>query len=97
VQSAQLVSGGAASVVSTARVKPKTHSYKIKAKDKIVGICAVNASAQKSGGTVVTVENCRVEGIHSLAKTVTIKATIRPRYVRVRNSAGSWSRWLKLT
>jgi hypothetical protein len=88
VQSAQLVSGGAASVVSTARVKPK---------DKIVGICAVNASAQKSGGTVVTVENCRVEGIHSLAKTVTIKATIRPRYVRVRNSAGSWSRWLKLT
>ena len=99
VQSAQLVSGGAASAVSTARVKPKTHGYKIKikAKDKIVGICAVNASVQKSGGTVVTVESCHVEGIHSLVKTVTIKATTRPKYVRVLNSAGDWSRWLKLT
>ena len=99
VQSAQLVGGGAASAVSTARVKPKAHSYKIKikAQDKIAGVCAVAASAQKSGGTVVTVENCHVEGIHSLAKTVTITATIRPKYVRVRNSAGSWSRWLKLT
>jgi hypothetical protein len=84
VQSAQLVGGRTASAVSTASVKAKAHSYriKIKAKDKIVGICAVAASAKKSGGTVVTVGNCHVEGIHSLAKTVTIKSTTRPKYVR---------------
>jgi hypothetical protein len=48
----------------SARVKPKTCGYKInvKAEDKIVGICAASASAHKSGGTVVTVENCHVEG-----------------------------------
>jgi hypothetical protein len=98
LQSAQLV-GVASASASAVRVKPKTHSYKIKieAKDKIAGICAVSASAQKSSGAVVTVKSCHAEGIHSLAKTVTIKATMRPRYVRVRNSAGSWSGWLKLT
>jgi 6-phosphogluconolactonase len=99
LQSAQVVGGASASAASTARVQAKTRSYKIKvkAKDKIAGICAVDAAARRSGGTVVTVESCHVEGIHSLSKTVTIKATTRPKYVRVRNSAGSWSRWLKVT
>ncbi len=98
LQSAQLVGGTGAGAASAARAKPKTHSYriKIKAQDKIVGVCAVDASARKSGGTVVTVKSCREKGVLRLAKTVTIKATARPKYVRVRNSAGDWSRWLKL-
>jgi hypothetical protein len=44
----------------------------------------------------VTVRSCHGKGILSLAKTVTINSTIRPKYVRVRNSAGDWSRWLRL-
>lgn len=80
----------------------------MKAQDKIVGVCAVDASARKSGGTVVSVKNCRDKGILRLAKTVdpvvrrpcvrslTVKSAARPKYVRVRNSAGDWSRWLKL-
>jgi hypothetical protein len=56
----------------------------------------VDASARKSGGTVVTVKSCRGKGILRLAKTVTVKASARPHYVRVRNSAGDWSRWLAL-
>ncbi len=98
IQSARIVGGAASSTAAAARVKAKTHSYKIKihAKDKIAGICAVSASPRKSGGTIVTVGNCHDEGIHSLAKAVTIKATTRPKYVRVRNSAGGWSRWLTL-
>jgi hypothetical protein len=89
---------GAANAASTPRAKPKAHSYKIKikAQDKIVGVCAVAASGKKSGGTVVTVKSCQGKGVLSLAKTVTIKSTTRPKYVRVRNSAGDWSRWLKL-
>jgi hypothetical protein len=99
LQSAQLVDGASASTAWTVRVQSKIHSYKIKVKaeDKIVGIFAVSASAHsKSGGTVVTVEDCHVEGIHDLDKTVTIKATTQPKYLRVRNSAGAWSRWLTL-
>jgi PKD repeat protein len=98
LQSAQLVGGAGTSAASSARAKPKAHSYriKIKAQDKIVGVCEVDASAKKSGGTVVTVKSCHGEGTLSLAKTVTIKMTAQPKYVRVRNSAGDWSRWLKL-
>ena len=44
----------------------------------------------------MTVKSCHGKGILSLAKTVTIKMTAQPKYVRVRNSAGDWSRWLKL-
>jgi len=98
LQSAQLVGGAGASAASTASAKPKAHSYRIKIKpqDKIVGVCAVQASAKKSGGTVVTVKSCLGKGILSLAKTLTTKSTTRPKYVPVRNSAGDWSRWLKL-
>jgi PKD domain len=99
LQSAQLVGGNGAGAASVARTKPKKRSYRIKvnAKDKLVGVCAVDAAPRKSGGTVVTVKSCRDKGILRLAKTVTVKTSARPRYVRVRNSAGDWSRWLKLS
>ena len=99
LQSAQLLGGAGAGAASLARAKSRKHSYRIRvhAQDKLVGVCAVDASARKSGGTVVTVKSCRDRGILHLVKTVTIKASSQPRFVRVRNSAGDWSRWLRLT
>lgn len=96
IQSAQLVGGAGGGAASSARAKTRSYRIKVKAKDRIVGVCAVDASARKSGGTVVTVKNCRHKGILQLAKTLAIRSARQPRYVRVRNSAGSWSRWLKL-
>lgn len=105
LQSGRVVSSASASanaaVFARAHAKAaraKTHLYKIKikAQDKIVGVCAVEVSARRSGGSVVPVNGCHHRGVLHLAKTVTIRSTTRPKFARVRNSAGDWSRWLKL-
>jgi PKD repeat protein len=96
LESALLLGGAGAEAASLARAGRHTYKIKVDAHDKLVGVCAVDASARKSGGTVVTVKSCRGKGILRLAKTVTVKASARPHYVRVRNSAGDWSRWLAL-
>jgi len=98
LQSASLV-GGAGAAADTARSsKPRIRSYRVrvKAQDKLVGVCAVALSAHKSGGSVVTLRNCRNRGFVKLSKTIAARLAARPRYARVRNSAGSWSRWLAL-
>jgi PKD repeat protein len=97
LESAQLLGGAGAGAASFARAGRHSYRIKVNARDKLVGVCAVNASTRKSGGTVVTVKSCHDKGIQRLAKTVTVKASARPRYVRVRNSAGDWSRWLRLS
>jgi hypothetical protein len=99
IQSASLI-GGAAQQASTAAVRkpPKLRTYRLrlKAADKLVGVCAVDVSTRKRPGTTTTIRNCHRKGILRLSRIVTIRATARPRYVRVRNSAGSWSHWLKV-
>jgi PKD repeat protein len=100
LQSAQLVSSSTPAKASTSRAerkKKKKRSYRIRfrAQDKLAGICAVAGSARRSHGTIVTIKNCHRKGITHLARTVTLKSTAAPAYVRVRNSAGKWSRWLK--
>jgi hypothetical protein len=97
LQSAQLLEG--AEAASIARAGSGKHSYRIRvdAHDKIAGVCALDASSRRSGGTIVSLKSCRDRGILRLAKTVTVRASSQPRYMRVRNSAGSWSRWLRLS
>jgi PKD repeat protein len=98
VQYAQLVdAAGSGAGASTARARLHSYRVKVKAQDKIVGVCAVAASGRKAGGSVVRVRNCRKKGILNLAKTVRIVSGTPPKYVRVRNSAGSWSRWRKVS
>jgi hypothetical protein len=46
---------------------------------------------------VVIVRKCRDRGITRLDKTVIVESATTPRYVRVRNSAGKWSRWISLS
>ncbi len=99
VQSAQLA-GAPPSSRALARSAAK-HSYriKLKARDGIVGVCAVAASSTPSakGAAVVALANCHRRGILAVVKSVTVKASSRPRYVRVQNSAGTWSHWKRLT
>ena len=96
---ATVVRSPSLSSASFLRTSTKLRRYriKVKARDQIVGVCAVATSSRKSGGALVAVKNCHKKGTLRLAKTVTFKLGERPRYVRVRNSAGSWSRWLRLS
>jgi hypothetical protein len=96
MSSAQIVDGAGSTAASASRARRRRYRVKVKAQDKIVGVCEVNASGKKTGGSLVTIKNCRQKGILNLTRTVTIHSTTPPKYVRVRNSAGSWSRWLKV-
>jgi PKD repeat protein len=69
---------------------------RLKAKDTIVGVCALQLSAKRMGGTVIAVSNCHKKGVTHYAKTLDVKLSSAPVYARVKNSAGSWSTWHQL-
>ena len=100
LQSASLVDTApramASDVIPPRRARLHKYRVHIRAKDAIAGICAVDASTRKSGGRVTTISNCRRKGIVTLSRIVLLPGASRPRYIRVRNSAGTWSRWLRL-
>ena len=103
LQSASVVGGGSVSsasraITSRSKIGSKLRVYRlrIKARDRVSGVCAVKASSKRSGGRVAVIANCHRRGILRLSRTVRVKVAGKPSYVRVRNSAGSWSRWLKL-
>jgi hypothetical protein len=100
VESASLLSGGPKARVSAAgaRIPRGLQQYrlKIKATDTIVGICALQVSTRQAPGTTTAIIDCDRRGFRRLARVVTVLAAGRPQYVRVRNSAGTWSRWLKI-
>jgi hypothetical protein len=81
---------------TAARARQRRYSIKIKAKDPIVGICEVASSPMRHGGATVAVGNCHHRGTLHLGRVVHFTTTGQPKYVRVRNSAGTWSRWHKL-
>jgi PKD repeat protein len=102
IQSAQLLDGSppssaAISPASFTRSRQRLHSYRIniKAQDKIVGVCAIAASQHKSGGAIIAVKNCHRRGTLRFSKTVTLRSAMRPKFVRVQNSAGNWSHWIQ--
>lgn len=72
-----------------------THRYRIRvrASDAIAGLCSAQIAPTRSGGTVFHLRSCKVRGITHLARTFTLRAERRPHFVRVRNAAGTWSRW----
>jgi len=90
-----------ANVASIARAqkKPRQKKFKIrvKAADRIAGVCEVEASTKQAGGTIVKIANCKKKGVAKLARAVTVAMSSNPRYLRVRNSAGTWSHWRKVT
>ncbi len=99
VQSAVLVSSAQRGhAASLARVKSRLSRYTIRlaARDRIVGVCAAAVSSRRGGGTAIPIRSCHRRGILHLSRTLHIKSSKAPRYVRVRNSAGKWSGWRKL-
>jgi len=103
LSTAQLVgSTGAAGDIPSAHAEmsvarhARRYAIRLSARDTIVGLCQVAFSDRKSGGQIVQIRSCRQKGVLHLNRVVTLKAAKRPKYVRVRNSAGSWSRWLRL-
>ncbi len=94
LQSAQLLGSGAGA--AAARSHARTYSLRIRARDSLVGVCAVAVSSRRSGGKLTTLTSCRRKGITRLFRVVRVGSSGRPRYVRVRNSAGDWSRWRAL-
>lgn len=94
LSSATLV-GAPTSTASPARAS-RWFRLKVNAADRIVGLCAMQTSPKRRGGTVTHLRSCRRKGILHLAGSVRIRGPVRPRYARVQNSAGSWSRWLRV-
>lgn len=100
LQSATLESGPTSSAASAraakARPKLKTYRLRVKARDPLTGVCAVQASRTKAAGATVKIADCHKRGVTKLAKPIKVKLAQAPRFVRVENSAHGWSRWHKL-
>ena len=95
IQNATLVTGGATQASAARATKLKTYRLKLKAEDTLVGVCRVATSQSRSdkGEVVTQVASCVRRGIPKVSRTMKLQLRFRPRFVRVRNSAGDWSRW----
>ncbi len=85
-------------IIQTARVTkaiPTTRTYtvQIHATESVSGVSQVALSATKSGGTIVVLRSLTQPGFTTLAQTITRKLPARPKWVRVRSAAGTWSTW----
>lgn len=91
--SAQLLSGSGASADGVMARTPRSRIWKLKlqARDVRVGICEVSVR----GVPVTVLRKCKKRGITSISR-LSVASRTRPRYVRVRNSAGTWSRWVRV-
>jgi hypothetical protein len=87
-----------ADLVGASGRKKGKRSYRVtvKARDMIVGVCALELSRKKRKGTVIALSNCHKKGITHYVKTLDVKLSSTPVYARVQNSAGSWSTWHQL-
>jgi len=99
IQSATL-SGSGTAQASAARAARRVQTYKLrlKAKDQLVGVCeaATNQRRSSQGEALTRLTSCTARGIPKVSRMLNLKLRAQPRYVRVRNSAGDWSRWLEV-
>ena len=99
IQSATLTGGSASDIASASRASA-AHTFKLRlaASDKLVGLCADATGTSRSAkrATVTHLASCKRRGILKLKRTLRVRARVAPKYVRVQNSAGSWSRWLTI-
>lgn len=82
--------------VTGAAVTSSKHSrlYKVRllAKEKISGISQVRFSTAHNVSKTVQLEDRRTRGVLNLSRTLTVKMSARPKWVRVRSAAGNWSK-----
>jgi hypothetical protein len=95
IQSATLGGTGSAKATAARAQHLKTYKLHIRARDQLVGVCeaATNRSRSTGGEVVTPLTSCKARGILKVSRTLNLKLRSQPRYVRVRNSAGDWSRW----
>lgn len=74
----------------------RLYKVRLRAHEKLSGICAARFSTRKHGGTTVVLRTRTRRGIVKLARTVAVKMAKKPRYVRVRSAAGNWSKWHRI-
>jgi hypothetical protein len=70
-----------------------TFKVRLVATKKGSGISQAQFSTVKSGGTTVVFTSPDVRGIVYFSRTVAVSIAARPRWVRVRSGAGTWSGW----
>lgn len=98
LESAALLGGSSAQAASghPPHAHLRRYHIRVRAKDRIVGVCAIEVSSRRSDGVVEEIARCHDKGLLKVAKVFAVDAPAKPAYLRVRNSAGSWSRWLRL-
>ena len=87
------ISGTAAAASATiarAGASRKLGRYLVKliARDSIVGVCAVEASNKRSGGTVTNIANCHKKGISRLSRVYALSAQFESGTPRAHGLAG---------
>lgn len=100
VQSASVTSAGSAvDVAGAARAGLRSYSLRLKAKDPHVGVCEIATATRRNARdeTVTSIKSCKRIGVTHLSTVIRLRLAGAPKYVRVRNSAGSWSHWLAIT
>jgi hypothetical protein len=96
IQAATLTGGKTAQSRVARAAKLKTYRLTLKAKDSQAGVCkvATNNTRSTKNEVVTSLTSCHKRGMLKVSRTLKLKLSSQPRYVRVLNSAGSWSRWV---
>ncbi|MGH3054134.1 MAG: hypothetical protein ACRDL7_04050, partial [Gaiellaceae bacterium] len=75
------------------QARSRLYRVRLRAKEKISGISEVRFSTRRSGGTSLTLKKRTTRGVLKLSRTLTVRTNGRPKWVRVRSAAGTWSMW----
>ena len=69
------------------------YKVRLRAKESISGISAVRFSTTRQGGTLLILSKRTTRGILRLSRSFPVRLTAAPKWVRVRSTAGNWSKW----
>jgi hypothetical protein len=81
---------------STGGSSSAVHPVKVLAQATISGVSAVAIGVTKKSAKTTILREPTTRGIPKLRKTFKFKGKKAPKFVRVRNAAGTWSKWMKV-
>lgn len=92
-KTAPVLSSATSSGASSSAAAARKYKVTITASQKRSGVSSAQFSAKRSGGQTVILKNRKQRGFVKLKKTVSVRTTSPPRFVRVQSAAGTWSKW----
>jgi PKD repeat protein len=95
VQDAQVVSGAGMTALQ-GRQAGRVFRVRLKASQRRSGVSVAQLSRSRSGGVKVRLKSRTVRGVLQLSRVISVRLTVRPRYVRVQSAAGTWSTWRRI-